>query len=236
MIALSVPFLLLFILFLKLSHWQWQRAQTKIEQIACYQAQRQRPPLTQQDLPDIALTPEKFRYHPIQLQGTLDNAHHILLDNQIEAGQVGYRLLTPLINQDNNYAILIDQGWLPRGNHRDVLPQLPTLNVPLSLTGYLDQRSNNRFIQQTIEAPDHRWPLRVQQLTWTVIESKLGQPLLPLYVQIESNEYPALSKPRIGGLSPQRHQGYAVQWLALAITVAIIYLLMLKRQLRGPRI
>ncbi|NBX86237.1 MAG: hypothetical protein EBQ80_03210 [Proteobacteria bacterium] len=76
-------------LFLTLAHWQWQRYQQRLSEVAAFQQQT-----------------------PITLSGTFLNAQTKALDNQpnpTNPEKIGWRILTPF--QTASQTIIIERGW-----------------------------------------------------------------------------------------------------------------------------
>jgi hypothetical protein len=64
-------------------------------------------------------------------------ASNTLLDNQVRDGRPGYHVLTPLRMAEN--AILINRGWVPLGEFRQVLPDRECPRMIMTIGGWLAQ-------------------------------------------------------------------------------------------------
>ncbi len=157
-----------------------------------------------------------LRFTPVAFKSHYDNAHTILLDNKIKNGQAGYHVLIPA-HLDAHTLILVDQGWIPLGRSRKVLPQPTPIIGEVTIEGLLDFAYRNPFVSQAVESQTLQWPLRMQQLEFAWLEQCLGKTIYPMLVLLDS---PPVQETL---MTPARHQGYAVQWFALAVTLLLFY-------------
>jgi surfeit locus 1 family protein len=168
-----------------------------------------------------------FRYQTLQLNGRYDADHQILLDGMSNRGRPGYQVLTPLITPDGE--VLVNRGWIPAHGNRIILPDIRVSVTPREVFGRIERlpRPGLRLAGDS-PAPDAAWPRRLLFPTSAEISTQIGtvrstvlrdyQLLLDLndpdgYVR---NWHP-------GGMDPARHLGYAVQWFGLALTVTVMY-------------
>ncbi|MBE2293473.1 MAG: hypothetical protein IAF00_00925, partial [Phycisphaerales bacterium] len=73
---------------------------------------------------------------------------------------------------------------------------------------------------------DRRWPRVIPYVDYPQLSTILGYPLQPAVILLAPEApdgYWRDWRPRFGGLGPERHRGYAVQWFALAVTLIILY-------------
>lgn len=210
---------------LRLSWWQLERAEEKRVWLESQQQQAKLPPA---NLSSLLATPSP-QHRRARLEGQIDNAHPVLLDNRILNGVAGYHLLSPMQTREGLW-VLVNRGWLPRGARRDVLPEIPVVEGEIELEGTVYQSPGEAFVLKDEQLPDNQWPLRVQKVDFHAIGEKLGVELAPFEIRVK----PELS---LGGLpplprhwqditvmGPQQHKAYALQWLGLAIAALVIFL------------
>ena len=66
----------------------------------------------------------------------------------------------------------------------------------------------------------------MQRLDWPAAEQALGAELVPWQVRIDPEHPLALETDWVVSVSgPERHRGYAVQWLAMALALSILYII-----------
>ncbi|HXH02629.1 MAG TPA: SURF1 family protein [Candidatus Competibacteraceae bacterium] len=216
--------LLLLPLLLGLGYWQWQRAAEKEALLAAFQTRQALPAVELAVLPDPAAADN--RYRRVMVRGHYDSAHQILLDNQPDAGRPGLHVYTPLRLDGRTEALLINRGWLPWGSSRAELPDIALAQREVTVIGWLGQPANPALRLGSAEGQGG-WPRLLGYLDYGALARQLGYPLLPVVLlldpQVEQG-YRRDWQPQFGGLGPERHRGYALQWFALAAALLIIYL------------
>jgi surfeit locus 1 family protein len=221
--------------FASLGSWQWQRG---IEKRARLEQQdtalRRAEPaalaaaLQAPDAATVQRVEGRGRYLPPLL----------LLDNQQRAGKVGLRVYAVAKVDAAPAGVLVDLGWVA----------LPPERVPPPLTLPAGDRPLAGLLApwpgQGLRLADNRWPeagapVLLSYLDRGEIERAAGMPLAPgvlrLAPQLDYGYQRDLDL-LPNTLPPERHFGYAVQWFALAATVAAVYLLLSWRaRRRSPR-
>ena len=161
------------------------------------------------------------RYAPVQANGSYLGARQFLLDNMVEDGQAGYRVLTPL-SLAEGLAVLVDRGWVPRDFSSDVAPLIDVGAEPRTISGKLDRLPRPGIQLETTLAPG--WPKVVQFPSRDELEKALGLDLVPGLVLLDADQPDGFRRNwRPSDFGPERHIGYAVQWFALAITLVVLY-------------
>jgi surfeit locus 1 family protein len=197
-----------------LGHWQMQRADESRTREAAF---------AQSDAPPVPLPPagDGRRYLHVRLSGLYLAERQFLLDNMTANGQVGYRVLTPLV-ADSGAVVLVDRGWIPLGASRETRPEIGVGGEPRVITGRLDA-----VPRAGIEPPPgvgSGWPRVLNYPTVATLAAALGRPLYPELVLLDPgmpDGYLREWQPR--GVSVERHVAYAVQWYALAATLLALY-------------
>ncbi len=221
--ASTLATLLVLPLLLTLGFWQLDRARQKAELQEAFAEQVQQPPAS---LVEVNPTDPASRYRRVIATGWYDGVHQLLLDNQVRDGQPGYHVLTPLHLTDGS-AILINRGWLPLGASRRELPDVSVTAEPVTVRGWLAQPANPGLRLGDAAGGDLKWPRVIPHVDYLRLAILLGYPLRPAVILLEpgtSAGYGRDWQPRFGGYGPERHQGYAVQWFALAAALLILYL------------
>ncbi|PPL15705.1 hypothetical protein UN63_11790 [Oceanisphaera arctica] len=147
----------------------------------------------------------------LEVSGVYLAGGDLFLDNQIESGRAGYRLIRPL---QTRYGLLaVDTGWWPADPDRRKLPPIPPQEEPVQLSGniirpYVPPLS----LGEELFEPRLR---RVSGLEQTRIEQIWGQQALPFVLKLgaEKDDW----QPVVMG--PERHIGYAVQWFVMTLAI-----------------
>lgn len=171
-------------------------------------------------------TPTVHRYQHVEMTGHYDGARQVLIDNMVDAERAGYYVITPFELQAGGW-VLVNRGWVPLGPTRAQRPVIPVGDGVRVIRGRADNlpRPGIRMGVPAPLAPPYpvvaSFPTQAQitqllkQSHWIpateVILLDAGQP--DGYVR---NWAPP-------GFPPIRHIGYAVQWFALALALAVIY-------------
>jgi surfeit locus 1 family protein len=217
-----IPALLLAAGFARLGIWQLDRAAFKRESAQQYAASL-RQPLTdfQNGFKSVART---GAWMPVQINGHFVNTNPLFLDNQPHLGKPGAWLLARFQMDGVNGELIVVRGWLPWKPDRT----MDLANLPVSTQGSLrgllapPPKPGLRLgSTSSIDAAGHKLFLA---LTPAELQKELGVPILPVVLYEESTEVNGLVRDwaPANGFPPERHQGYAVQWFALAFTVLIV--------------
>ena len=74
---------------------------------------------------------------PVEVTGTWDDEHTVVLKYQTRDGAPGVDVVTPLVTADG-VGVLVDRGWLTTGNSGAQTPDLPAPTTgEVSITGYV---------------------------------------------------------------------------------------------------
>ena len=220
--------------FATLGAWQWSRAQQK-EVLLAQQAEV----LSRRDALPLASADAAPRARLLDWaagRGRFD-ARVLYLDNQQRDGRAGLRVYGVLQPDDAPTPLLVDLGWLPWGERRE-LPRVDLPTESLDVAGVLAPPPSvglalGEGVQPQGEA---RWLLTRVEPATLAARIGLSVPLAARVLKLDPQHAIGFERdfdPLPNTLPPERHRGYAVQWFALAATVAIVYLMLSLR--RRPR-
>lgn len=223
---ISVLVLLFLPLLVHLGFWQLDRAKEKQKELTVYQQR--------QDLPALPLSGlsnnEIVKYRSIELNGIFDPTHYWLLDNQSRGGKAGYEIIMPLVSEEG--VILVNRGWVEASPRREILPKLETPVGQVKIKGYLSAGQENAIFDEMLSDLTIDWPKRVlqinvEQAVAIIVSIKNNSSLLSdtsLMLRIDSTSPGALlTEWPLINTSPEKHQGYAVQWFAMAFALLSLY-------------
>ena len=207
-------------LFIALGFWQLSRAEEKRQINARWEQQRQQPA---QPLEVLSPDPAALAYRPVSLRGEFLSGRDFLLDNRIRQGRYGVEVLSPL-RLDDGTLVLVNRGWLAGDPYRQSLPAVPVAPGPVALTGYVYVPPGESYtLGDVIEG--RGWPRLVQAIEMPVLSTALGETLWPFTVRLDADSPTALlAEWPIVNTGPAKHQGYAVQWFAMAAALLLLAL------------
>lgn len=207
----------------RLGFWQLHRADEKRDLIGQFEAGTHRTVATTTN--DLQKLP---RYQQIEIRGTYDPAHQILLDNMpSHTGVAGFRVLTPLL-ADNGW-VLVDRGWIALGATRAQLPDVDVGGEARTIVGRLDDlpKPGVRMGENPLLAEDAAWPRILNFPTHSELARVLKHGFDDRIVLLDPAQPDGFERVWEAhfGFGPDRHIAYAVQWFALALAIFITFLI-----------
>ena len=206
--------------------WQLGRAGEKRALEARFAAGSDAAPL-------VALVPgdpdPALRYRAIRLTGRYDAGHQVLLDNLSHQQRPGYQVLTPFVTAAGT--VLVNRGWVPADGDRRVLPDVAVAAGPRDVEGRIDWLPRPAIeLDASPPARDEPWPRRLSFPSIAELRDQLGVPLAGYQVLLDPAAPDGFIRQwQPGGISPERHVAYAVQWFGLAVTLVVFNLVLLAR-------
>lgn len=227
--------LALLILFLYLGFWQLDRADQKLQ----LEQQKQQGPGSEESplqLSAITLVDAGWHYRKVKIAGTFDVQHQWLLDNRHYKGRVGFHVLTLLHTQGQT--LLVNRGWIPLGSDRSQLPVIDVSSEETFVSGVLTPIGEQQMLLGDAGYETNQWPKIIQRLEIEQMSAQTNSKLVPAILQLSSQNIACYtcdwSRPQ-GGMTVDKHRGYAVQWFALALALTCIYFIMLFRKFNGDK-
>jgi len=198
--------------------WQLGRAHEKEALAARLQALAGDPPIR------ITATEVKARdieWRRVTARGRFDPGRAVLIDNRIHRGVAGYHVVMPLALEGGNRYVLVNRGWVAGTRERSRLPEVITPAGTVEITGRAVTPSA-RFLELAPGTAEGKvW----QNLTLERYRQAVPVPLQPFVILQESAQDDGLAREWDPlDLGVDKHYGYAFQWLALALTVLVFYL------------
>jgi surfeit locus 1 family protein len=215
--------LALIAVFVSLGRWQLARAEQKRVLFAEFAAG------TDATIALSSASAERLaRYQHVRAAGRYDGEHQFLLDNMTHNEQAGFRVLTPF-RLEGGRTVLVDRGWFPLGRNRTDWPALAIAAGVRDIRGRIDDLPvpGIRLSGPATEATPNAWPRLVNYPERPELETALATQLYPHIVLLDSDQTDGFVRDWTPpGFPPVRHIGYAVQWFALAFTLAVLYVIL----------
>ncbi|HEX6928548.1 MAG TPA: SURF1 family protein [Gammaproteobacteria bacterium] len=163
-------------------------------------------------------------YSEIRLRGRFLNGRTFLLDNMSMSGRPGHHVLTPFQPEGVDHVLIVDRGWRAGITSRDVAAVPPA--VANTVRGRLAPFPQPGLELEGKPIPAGNWPRVVQFPDAAEFSAQLGSPVVDQRLLLDANAEDGFvrewSPP---GISPARHYAYAFQWFALAVALAVIFVL-----------
>jgi surfeit locus 1 family protein len=207
---------------LALANWQLGRAHEKEAAAARLAALAKDAPVA---LGAAEVGAQDVEWRQVSAHGRFDPRYGVLIDNRIRRGVAGYHVVMPLevgkmSGGDSRY-VLVNRGWVAGNPDRARLPDIRTPEATVEVTG-LAVIPGRRFLELAAGSTQGRvW----QNLTLERYREAFPIRVQPVLIQQESPLDDGLARewdpPSLG---IDKHYGYAFQWLALAATILVFYL------------
>ena len=214
---LSLFGLLFLPLFVSLGFWQLDRSEEKQKILEAFYQQQ-------------ALTPVSFLeydasqpFQAVSLQGHFDSKQFWLLENQVYQGRNGYRVIAPFYLQpsvapNESSAVLVDLDWVAAPPTRDYLPEVSFQTARQTLVGFIIQPADNPLLSYSSERVAGEWPRRIVEVDISAMAEEKGVVLFDGLLKLDRLQPPL-------NTTPEKHQGYAVQWFAMAVALLLALLI-----------
>lgn len=207
-------------LLFRLGFWQIERAEDKQLLIDHAAKQLQLPPvkISSVTVPEVSLSGRR-----IIVSGEFTPQRYWLLDNRVFRGRVGYQVIAP-VETKSGQVVLVNRGWVEAPPLRSDLPSVKFSSESLSIAGRWKPVENTlpegNETQSKVWNVD--WPIRIQSVNIEKMKSDLGRDLLSGYLQISPDDPQALQVLwKNINVMPEKHVGYAVQWFAMTVALAV---------------
>lgn len=221
------------ILLARLGIWQLDRLQQKRDFNELMATRWRMEPY---DLNTNAL-PEDLReleYRRVQATGAFDYGNQILITNMAWAGTAGAVVVTPLVLDGDNGAVLVARGWIPYDQiAKETWPEFeePPGEPVLGLVRKTQALPNGATATPP-PAPQTEW----YRIDIPNIQAQMPYPLQPAYIEMlpESgrtvNDLPIRQEPT--PLDDGNHLSYAIQWFTFALILGFGYIMLVRYQTR----
>lgn len=220
-VNLRLAVLMVFIccIFVRLGFWQLSRAEEKKQMLSSQHRLEAETPI---DWSPTKANP--IQYQLTHVRGRFLNAT-LLLDNQHYHHEFGYDVLSPLVLGDGQ-VVLIDRGWILGDVNREILPSVSIPTGVVDIVGsayYPDER--HWFFGGVV---DRTYPhlVVIEFIDAHIISQFLHKSVYPFIIRMRPEASDGFVRDwPVVAFSPDRHFAYAVQWFAMALLVAILFII-----------
>ena len=225
-IAGHVLVLVAIVVMVNLGFWQLRRLDERREANARVVERSLSRPVPVDELADEPTADVEFRR--VTATGTFDPAHEVLVGYRTSRGLPGYHVITPLVLDGGDRAVLVNRGFIPLSMAEE-WPGPPSGEI--EVTGLLrrsfDARSDR--IDEGDDAPV------LNNVDVPVIDRYVPQDLLPVHVELQRPAPDGFPDPLPGvDLTEGSHLSYAVQWFLFATVAGVGWVTVIVRRSHSP--
>ena len=168
---------------------------------------------------------ESWRYKKANFYGYYDTGKQFLLDNQVRDGIAGYNVFTPFQDEKSGVWFLVDRGWLPQNQYRNVLPDISFVAEPGEISGSIYVPYDEAYRLGGLDDGEKQvWPRRVQYIDYEQLSLRSGKQLQAFTLRLDETQANGYRRDWLSASMPARkHYGYAFQWFAMAFAVVILW-------------
>ncbi|HEY0962538.1 MAG TPA: SURF1 family protein [Pseudomonadales bacterium] len=206
----------------RLGVWQLERAQDRIEQQRAFQAAGQQAPTPLDEVPIAGIEYDALQHQNrrVVLHGAFLNERNILLIYQSFEDQIGWEVITPLLLDDASQVALVSRGWSGIGDVDALAAALPAITGEVEIEGQLFVPTPEQAARRG-DALSETWPRVQRHLNIDELAPLFDRPLFPYVVRLADDQPGVLVRhwPLVL-VDSGRNFSYALQWFAMAISVA----------------
>lgn len=212
---------------LSLGTWQLNRAEEKRALINSYTQVPDKPPVSFADVMVVGKQESgisRVRYRRIQVQGRFDSGRHILLDNQLRNREPGYMVFTPFYVLNSDVVLLVNRGWLAKPVEDAQLLRIDD-EQPTVVTGLINHAPGVGFKMGSLDDSGDGWPRILPYIDMDWLAHQFDGQLMSWIILLDPEAeygFERMWEPVIR-MTPEKHQGYALQWYSLAIVLIFLF-------------
>ena len=214
-IKITIFFVFFAILFFYLGVWQIERGNAKKLIMNEFENNIKKEPKY--------ISEESKKWDRVFVKGKWDDSKQILIDNIINNGIAGYKVLTPLRINETNQLILVDRGWIKRNKYREIIPNIELIETNENVTGILESPELGLVLSDNLVSEG--WPKVSQTKNLEIISKEYDDTIYPMILLADpllknSLEYIKITPTN---MTPIKHYGYSAQWFLMFIVLCSMY-------------
>ena len=214
-IRISIFFVFFAILFFSLGLWQIERGNNKATILKEFDNNLKRQP--------SYLSSESKKWDRVYVEGIWMNSKQVYIDNVINRGIVGYKVITPLEIKNSNELLLVDRGWIKQNDYRDDLPNINIENENVLVSGILEIPELGLVLSDDIVTSS--WPKVSQTKNLEILTKEYEKEIYPMILVADPVLKNSLEYIKIipTNMMPVKHYGYSGQWFLMFFVLCLMY-------------
>tara|TARA_B100001027_G_scaffold85132_1_gene58339 strand:- start:551 stop:1243 length:693 start_codon:yes stop_codon:yes gene_type:complete len=215
-IRITVFFIFFAILFFSLGLWQIERGQAKTTLLKEFDENSLKAPKS--------ISMDSKKWDRVYIQGKWNGSEQILIDNVINRGIAGYKVITPFQLDETGELILVDRGWIKRNRNIENLPDVSLIDIRERISGILESPELGLMLSD--EVVSEKWPKISQTKNFEVISKEYNVPMFPLILLADPTSRYSLEYIKINptNMTPVKHYGYSAQWFLMFLVLCGMYI------------
>jgi surfeit locus 1 family protein len=227
----AIPLVVILVaVLIALGVWQLDRAHYKEHLIAVHKAAQAAGPQVMKIGSEEATPRRNLSYI---VHGHYDDAHQLLLANQLHGTREGYRVWTPLVLA-SGVQIMVDRGWVPKPTGQDAAPPSPPApGGRVTIKGYW------RGFPQPLSFGENKrcnlmgWPRPLNFPDTATVRCQYQRPVADGLLLLAPDQVGGFVRDWDEdsiGLRPWVHYSYAAQWFFFALLVIALFVFISNRR------
>lgn len=175
---------------------------------------------------------EAFAFRPAVARGTFDHGQEVAHVNQVWRGQLGLHLITPLVLEGTDRAVLVDRGWIPATAATPQTWIAYRTAGPVEVNGWMTLSRQGRSGRAQHER-------LIARLDIPYLQTQISHPLLPVILiqspdptRSEAPATPPIPRAPAPTTGEGVHQIVAVQWFIFTFIIGAGYVAYVNRHSR----
>tara|TARA_B100000212_G_C27304145_1_gene502832 strand:- start:347 stop:1048 length:702 start_codon:yes stop_codon:yes gene_type:complete len=213
---ITIFFVFFAALFFCLGLWQIERGQAKTLLLNEFESNTYKPAKQ--------INKDSKKWDRVFVEGSWNGSQQILIDNTINRGIAGYKVLTPFRLLDTNQLILIDRGWIKRNIDIKDLPNINLMDINETVSGILESPELGLVLSDELVSVG--WPKVSQTKNIEVISKEYTESIYPLILLADPTSRYSLEYIKIKptNMTPVKHYGYSAQWFLMFVVICAMYI------------
>ena len=213
---ITIFFVFFAILFFSLGVWQIERGQSKAGILNEFNDNLKKTPSN--------LDVSSKKWDRVFVKGTWVNSKQILIDNIINRGIAGYKVITPLNIEGSDKTILVDRGWIKQNKYREVLPDISIEEKSETVSGILELPELGLVLSNDLVTSE--WPKISQSKNFKILAEQFDMNLFPMILLADPINQKSLEYIKITptNMTPTKHYGYSAQWFLMFLVLCAMYI------------
>lgn len=216
--------------FVRLGFWQLDRLEEKRALVALTTERLAAPPVPLAGL--SGLPAGELEYRRVSAVGVFDPSREVVIQARTRRGRSGQEVVTPLRLADGTL-LAVDRGWIPIDMAGPPVVDAPPPPGTVEVVGVLRRGET----WGPLGAPEEGPIRRLGRIDLPTLTAAWDGDVFPLYLAVTGDASPGeLPSPLpLPSFDEGPHLGYAVQWFAFGLVVAVGFPLLLVRTSRRSR-